>query len=178
MRFRERAHAARLLVQRPARYRGQRPLVLAIPRGAVDDSGRLYLSEDVAALGITDACIAQEKAAPLERLRKRRALYTPARPPIDPAGRLAIVVDDGIATGASVRAARAKRPARLVAAGGVASREAVERLRLEADAVVCVAVPEVFDAVGQFFAEFRPVSDAQVAAILRQRAAPRMPPPP
>jgi putative phosphoribosyl transferase len=217
MRFRDRAHAAQLLAQRLARYRGQRPLVLAIPRGAVpmgkviadaldgeldvvlvhklgapdqpelaigavDDSGRLYLSEDVAALGITDAYIAQEKAAQLERLRKRRALYTPARPPIDPAGRLVIVVDDGIATGASMlaalRAVRAKRPARLVAAAGVASREAVERLQPEADEVVCVAVPEVFYAVGQFFAEFRPVSDAEVAAILRQRAAPPAPPPP
>jgi predicted phosphoribosyltransferase len=207
MLFKDREHAARLLAQRLAGYRGQHPLVLGIPRGAVpmakiiaealdgeldvvlvhklgapgqpelaigsvDEAGHLYLSDDVDALGVSEAYIAREKAAQLETLRKRRAMYTPIRPPIDPAGRLVIVVDNGIATGASMiaalRAVRAQQPAKLVAAAAVASPHAVRQIAAEADEVVCVEVPEVLYSVGQFYEDFSQVSDAEVVAILRQ----------
>jgi predicted phosphoribosyltransferase len=99
-------------------------------------------------------------------------MYTPIRPPIDPAGRLVIVVDNGIATGASMiaalRAVRAQQPAKLVAAAAVASPHAVRQIAAEADEVVCVEVPEVLYSVGQFYEDFSQVSDAEVVAILRQ----------
>jgi len=105
-------------------------------------------------------------------LRSRRALYTPVHPPIDPLGRIVIVVDDGIATGATMvsalRAVRVQNPCKLIAATAVASREALEMIRGLADEVVCLEVPEIFYAVGQFFLEFPQVSDEEVVAFLKQ----------
>lgn len=210
MRFRNREHAAQLLVERLSEYRGKNPLVLGIPRGAVpmakiiaealggdldvvlvhklgapgnpefaigsvDENGQMYLSEYVREMGISERYVEKEKEAQLQILHKRRAQYTPVRPPLDPAGRIVIVVDNGIATGASMiaalRAVRAKQPAKLIAAVAVALPETVERMRAEADEVVCVYAPEHFYAVGQFFADFSPVTDEQAIAILRDSCA-------
>jgi predicted phosphoribosyltransferase len=149
--------------------------------GSVDEAGHLYLSDDVDALGVTEAYIAQEKAAQLETLRKRRAMYTPIRPPVDPSGRLVIVVDNGVATGASMiaalRAVRAHQPAKLIAAAAVASPSAMRQIAAEADEVVCLEVPEMFYAVGQFYEDFSQVSDAEVVALLGQTAPTSAPPP-
>ena len=139
--------------------------------GAVDEFGHLYLADYVHELGVSEAYIAAEKAAQLETLRKRCALYTPIRPPIDPAGRICIVVDNGIATGASMiaalRAVRAQQPTKLIAAAAVAPPHTLERIAAEADETVCVEIPDFFYAVGQFFEDFSQVSDADVVAILR-----------
>jgi predicted phosphoribosyltransferase len=138
--------------------------------GAVDERGQLYLGRHAA--GIPAAYIAAEKAAQLATLHKRRALYTPVHPAIDPTGRIVIVVDNGVATGASLlaalRAVRAKGPARLVAAMAVAPPETLQRIRAEAEEVVCLQAPADFYAVGQFFEDFSEVSDAEVVAILRE----------
>jgi predicted phosphoribosyltransferase len=138
--------------------------------GTVDETGQVYLSPSVGGLGISEAYVAAETAARLETLRTRRALYTPIRPPISPAGRLVIVVDNGIATGASMiaalRAVRAKQPARLIAA--VAPPQALTRMAQEADEVVCLEAPEDFYAVGQWFEDFSQVTDAEVVALLQQ----------
>jgi predicted phosphoribosyltransferase len=143
--------------------------------GSVDETGRVYLNEHVRELGIDDDYIEVEKQAQLETLRKRRAQYTPVRPSLNPAGRIVIVVDNGIATGASMiaalRAVRAKQPAKLIAAVAVAPAETVERIRAEADEVVCLYAPDYFYAVGQFFEDFSQVSDEQAIAILRQSSA-------
>lgn len=207
MRFRNREHAARLLAEKLAVYRGQNPLVLGIPRGAVpmakiiadaldgdldvvlvhklgapgnpelaigsvDEAGHVFLHEQAWDLGVDDAYIEREKQAQLKTLHQRRAQYTPVRPPLDPAGRVVIVVDNGIATGASMiaalRAVRAKKPAKLIAAVAVAPPETAERIRKEADEVVCLDTPELFFAVGNFFEDFSQVSDEQAIAILRQ----------
>jgi predicted phosphoribosyltransferase len=126
-------------------------------------------------LGISESYIAKEKQAQLRTLHKRRAQYTPVRPPLDPAGRVVIVVDNGIATGASMiaalRAVRAKQPAKLIAAVAVAPPQTVQRMRAEADEVVCVYAPEHFYAVGQFFEDFSQVTDEQAIAILRDSCA-------
>lgn len=91
----------------------------------MDETGQLSLSGYVRNLGVPDAYIAPEKAAQLETLHKRRALYTPIRSPIDPAGRVVIAVDNGVAAGSSMlaalRAVRAKQPAKLIAAAALAS---------------------------------------------------------
>lgn len=210
MRFHDREHAARLLAEKLTAYRGQNPLVLGIPRGAVpmakiiadalggdldvvlvhklgalgnpelaigsvDETGRVYLSEQLQDLGIREEYVEKEKQAQLKTLHKRRAHYTPVRPPLDPAGRVAIVVDNGIATGASMiaalRAVRAKQPAKLIAAVAVAPPETVERIRAEADEVVCLYTPDYFHAVGQFFEDFSQVSDEEAITILRRSSA-------
>lgn len=206
MRFRNREHAARLLAEKLGTYRGQDPLILAIPRGAVpmgkiiaealegdldvvlvhklgapdnpelaigsvDESGHLYLGDLVQELGVDDDYINKEKQAQLTTLHKRRAQYTPVRPPLDPSGRIVIVVDNGIATGASMiaalRAVRAKHPQKLIAAVAVAPPETIARMGKEADEVVCLYVPDFFMAVGQFFDDFSQVTDEQAIAILR-----------
>jgi len=139
--------------------------------GAVDESGWTYVADHAAMAGADAGYLAREKAAQLETLRRRRAQYTPARAPVDPRGRIAIVVDDGIATGSSMIAAlhavRAKHPARLVCAVPVAPPETLERIRPYADEVVCLEAPEDFQAVGQFYRDFQQVEDEEVVELLR-----------
>jgi predicted phosphoribosyltransferase len=130
----------------------------------------VHLSEEVELYGIEKSYVDQEVARQLEVLRRRRAAYTPIRPPISPAGRVVIVVDNGIATGwtmiAALRSVRPQKPAKLVAAMAVAPRNVVEKMKREADEVVCLSVPAAFYAVGQFFADFRQVTDEEVKEIL------------
>jgi len=212
--FRDREHAGRLLAERLGDYRGKRPLVLAVPRGAVvmgkviadaldgdldvvlvhklgapgepelaigavDEEGRVYLDETAAELAVGDDYIRHETEAQIRMLRARRALYTPARPPLSPAGRQVIVVDDGIATGASMivalGAVRRRGPAGLAAATAVMPPPTLERIRAAADRVVCLSFPPDFRAVGEFFQDFSQVSDGEVVALLRAGAARRRP---
>jgi predicted phosphoribosyltransferase len=141
--------------------------------GSVDETGHVYLTEH--AFGIEAGYIETEKKQQLEVLRRRRAQYTPFRSPISPSGRIVIVVDNGIATGATMiaalRAVREKKPARLIAAVAVAPPITVGRMSEEADEVVCLMKPVDFYAVGQFFEDFAQVSDEQVVAILQQNGS-------
>jgi putative phosphoribosyl transferase len=139
--------------------------------GAIDEAGNVFLSGY--GLDIDSAYLEAEKQAQLDVLRKRRARYTPSRGPIDPHGRIVIVVDDGIATGstmtAALRAIRRSKPKKLVGAVAVASSTAARAISREADAIVCLDVPAEFYAVGQFFEDFSQVSDEEVTAILQKR---------
>ena len=147
--------------------------------GAVDESGWTYVAGYAASAGADQAYLAREKDAQLALLRRRRAQYTPARAPADPAGRVAIVVDDGIATGASMIAAlhavRAKKPARLVCAVPVAPAESLEQIRPYADELVCLETPEGFMAVGQFYRHFEQVEDDEVVALLARHGRSKSP---
>ena len=138
--------------------------------GAVDETGWIYRAEYAGETGATDRYMQAQAAAELETIRQRRAQYTPERPPLDPAGRVVIVIDDGLATGATMIAAlhamRTKRPARLICAVPVASLEAIEKVRAYADEVVCLETPGFFYAVGQFYRSFPQVDDAEVVAQL------------
>jgi predicted phosphoribosyltransferase len=142
--------------------------------GAVDETGWTYVAPHAALAGADEAYLAAETKRQLELLRKRRALYTPACAPVDPAGRVAIVVDDGIATGASMIAAlhavRARNPARLVCATPVAAAASAEAVRRHADLLVCLQTPVEFLAVGQFYRHFQQVSDEEVVTLLAEHA--------
>ncbi|MFN0038946.1 MAG: phosphoribosyltransferase [Burkholderiales bacterium] len=144
--------------------------------GAVDETGWTYIAAHAGRSGADAAYLEREKQEQLKTLRKRRAQYTPARPPIDPAGRIVIVVDDGLATGASMiaalHAARAKQPQRLICAIPVAAPDSLDRIRPLADEVVCLDAPTEFHAVGQFYRDFSQVADEEVIATLAQRPAP------
>lgn len=210
MPFENRAQAGQMLARRLDKYRGQKPLVLAIPRGAVpmgkivagalngeldvvlvrklrapqnpelaigsiDETGTVYLDPDTRDLW-SEPYLDEEKKAQLETLQRRRQMYEPTGLPIDVAGRIAIVLDDGIATGstmiAALRAVRARHPAKLVAATGVASPETLGLIRREADEVVCVETPAVLYAIGYHFRDFSQVSDEDVVATLREARQP------
>ena len=138
--------------------------------GAIDESGWCYIADHAARAGADDAYLETEKSTQLETLRKRRKQYTPARSPVDPKDRIVIVVDDGLATGASMiaalHAARARQPQRLVCAVPVAAPETLKRVQPLADEVVCLAAPQEFYAVGQFYREFPQVEDEEVIALL------------
>jgi len=205
--FKNREEVARQLADRLAAYRGQHPLVLGVPRGAVpmariiadalggdvdvilvrklrapaqpelaigavDESGSVLKGRyfDV----VSDQQAREEVCTQRELLRTRRELYTRAQKAIDPAGRLVIIVDDGIATGSSmlsaIRSVRRRRPQKIVVAIGVAAPASLANIREEADEVVCLHSPEEFFAVGQFFGDFSEVTDDMVVAALARPA--------
>jgi predicted phosphoribosyltransferase len=209
MPFRDREQAARLLAQELRAYKGQNPLILAIPRGAVpmgkilaealdgeldvvlvrklgapgnpeyaigavSESGEVALRKSPDVEAIPPAYVEEEKKRQLEVLRQRRAICTPERPPVDPRDRVVIVVDDGIATGATLKVAltlvRKRKPRKLIAAVGVAPRSSLAEIRALADEVICLETPPMFFAVGEFFADFRQVDDREVLEILQGAA--------
>lgn len=117
---------------------------------------------------IFEAVAVREQA----ELARRQQVYRGGRPPLDVSGRTVIVVDDGLATGATMRAAvsaiRKHQPARLVAAVPVGAADSVAQLRDLVDQVVCVWMPEHFMAVGQAYKHFDQTSDEEVCRLLNE----------
>ena len=139
--------------------------------GSIDESGWAYIADHAASTGASKEYIESEKQTQMETIRKRRNQYTPIRPPIDPAGRIVIVIDDGLATGATMISAlhglRARKPAKLICAVPVAPPDTLKRVATMADEVICLEAPEYFQAVGQFYRNFSQVEDDEVIDILR-----------
>jgi len=127
--------------------------------------------QTLAATGATRAYVENRARVELQEIVRRRQRYLGGRAALAVAGKVVVVVDDGIATGTTVRAAlralRRRRPARVVLAVPVAPPSVIEALRSEVDDCVCLAQPEFFGAVGRFYADFRQVDDAEVAALLQ-----------
>ena len=116
-------------------------------------------------------------ASELEEIERRRQLYIGDRARAEIAGQVVIVIDDGIATGATTRAAlqaiRNQKPKELVLAVPVAPPDTITKLRGEVDALICLETPELFGAIGYFYRDFRQVSDQEVVAILKRFPAKR-----
>jgi putative phosphoribosyl transferase len=145
--------------------------------GAIASGGVRVLNPRVVdAFGISAAAIERVAAQEQAELERRERAYRGGRPPPRVAGRDVILVDDGLATGSTMRAAaaalRAMHPRRLVVAVPVAAAETCEELRGEVDEVVCAMTPEPFYAVGLWYEDFAQTTDGEVAALLAD-AAPR-----
>jgi predicted phosphoribosyltransferase len=149
------------------------PFQPELAMGAVVDgiAPHVVRNEDVIRLtGVSDAKFAEVRDRELAEIERRRQKYLGGRTRWTPEGRTAIVIDDGIATGATARAAlqatRAGNPARLVLAVPVASPEVISGLRSEADEIVCLEQPEVLWAIGLAYQDFQQVTDDEVVAAL------------
>jgi len=141
--------------------------------GAIASGGvRILNSEVVGVLGIGDAEIERIAEQEGRELERRERIYRGDRPLSEVRGRTVILVDDGIATGATmrvaIRALRQRDPRRIVVAVPVAPADTVERLGAEADEVVCLESPEPFIGVGRWYADFAPTEDADVRDLLRR----------
>lgn len=205
--FRDRAEAARQLAERLEKFKGQDPVILAIPRGgvvigdgiaraiggqldvvvprklgapydpelaigAVMHDGSVFLNEDVIeALGVPEEYIEKEKAAQMKEIERRLILYRGHRE-YRLEGRTVLLVDDGVATGATMLVAaqwvRTQAPKKLVIAVPVGPPETIEKLQAVADEVVVLLAPAAFGAVGEFYRDFSPVTDEEVRSIMRR----------
>nr|WP_311529332.1 phosphoribosyltransferase family protein [uncultured Ralstonia sp.] len=142
--------------------------------GSVEEGGWSYIAPYAGRIGADATYLEQESAEQMDVIRRRRALYTPHRDPYDVQGRVVIVVDDGLATGASMKAAlhaiRQRHPQRLICAVPVAAPDSLEDIRPLADEVVCLYAPQGFRAVGLHYDNFPQVEDAEVRAALGSSA--------
>ena len=139
--------------------------------GALASGGGMVINDSlVQNLGISDEQLQEAIDRETEELNRREQAYRGDRPPVDVEGKTVILVDDGIATGASmlaaVRAIRAAKPAYVVVAVPVGPASACRQLGKEADEVVCATMPPGFEAVGQVFADFHQVTDDEVRELL------------
>lgn len=155
-----------VVLVRKLRYPGSPELAM----GAMSGSGWTYLNPDLSA-AVSAQDLAKEKAYQMEVLHAREMGYFHGREPMNPQGRTVMVVDDGMATGATMLAALQSvwvdRPKKLICAVPVASPHAIDLIKPWCDEVVCLEVTKDFMAVGQFYENFDQVEDAQVLNILQ-----------
>src|SRR5450759_4933037 len=213
MPFFDRTDAGRQLAKALARYKDQRPVVLALPRGGVPVAAEvataldapldlilvrkigvpfqpelamgaivdgvepvIVRNEEVIQLcGVSETDFNAIRDEQLAEIERRRKTYLGDRPHPQIAGRIVIVVDDGIATGATTRAAlraiRMRTPSKLVLAVPVAPTDTLRNLRGEADDIVCLEDYEDFGAIGLFYSDFTQVSDTEVVEMLARHPA-------
>ena len=215
MMFRDRHQAGQVLARALVKYKGDNPVVYALPRGGVEvavdvalaleaplelllvrkiglpwqpelamgaviDGGKpiIFRNEEVLATvkispeAFNDAC-----ARELAEIERRRRRYMGERVALDPGGRVVIVVDDGIATGATMKVAlmalRSRQPKSMILAVPVAARQSLEAFRKEVDAVICLEMPDDLIAIGYYYQDFRQLDDDDVIRLLAQARSQR-----
>ena len=141
--------------------------------GSVAEDGKLFLNQEVVGtLGVGETYIKQERARQMAEIKRRSELFRRVHPKVALKGRIAIVTDDGVATGATTQAAlwavRLEQPEKLIAAIPVGPEDTIRRLAEDVDEMVCLRTPALFGAVGQFYRQFYPVDDEEVLKILRE----------
>lgn len=150
---------------------GQRELAM----GAIASGGMMVLNQDVLrALRVSEQVLNEVIERELRNLERMAIAYREGRPPLEIDGRALILVDDGLATGASMRAAaRAVRPRarEVIVAVPVGAKSTCTDLRSEADRVICAEAPEPLEAVGRFYHNFDPTTDEEVRSLLAQARA-------
>jgi putative phosphoribosyl transferase len=213
--FHDRRDAGTRLAAALERFKEDKPVILALPRGGVPVAFEvaralsaeldLLLVRKIGAPGHQELAIGAvvdgkdpqlvlnheiiahaspppgyieaEQKRQLAEIERRRQLYRGAEPPADIKGRTVIVIDDGIATGATMKAAlrgiRQNEPQRLILAVPVAPPDTLEDLKTECDEIVCLSAPEFFNAVGSHYADFTQTSDEEVMALLAEAKAQR-----
>jgi putative phosphoribosyl transferase len=209
--FKDRRDAGRQLAEQLERFRGERPVVVGIPRGGVpvaaevaralgarldvavvrkigapqnpefaigalaEEGVHVLNAKAVRATRLSEAALHELIEGVERELGERVGRYRGSREPVEIAGRTVLLVDDGLATGRSALAAvislRKRGAARVILAVPVAAATSVEGLRAEADEVVCVEIPADLWAVGVWYEDFSPTSDAEVATLLAENAA-------
>ena len=147
---------------------GERELAM----GSVSEDGRVFLNDEVVqGFGVDNALIQKEKAAQMAEITRRRDLVRGILLKVSLKGRIVIVTDDGVATGATIQAAfwsvRQEGPAKLIGAIPVGSEDTIRRLAGDVDEMFCLRTPPFFSAVGQFYRYFNQVEDDEVLKILR-----------
>ncbi len=162
-----------IVLSRKLRSQDQPELAL----GAVSESGVVYLNHHADGMSVAaDGHLAVEREHQMAEIHRRAAVFRRVRPRAQLAGRSVIVTDDGIATGSTMIAAlktvRAQKPHELIVAVPVAPEDRLEEVRTLCDRVICLAVPDLFWAVGQFYVHFPEVSDERVVEVLREAAGP------
>ena len=210
MSFQDRTDAGRQLARALAGYKGQQPVVLALPRGGVSVAAEVATALDapldvilvrkigvpfqpelamgavvdgdeplvvrneavIRHAGIGEAAFQAVCDSELAEIERRRQRYLGGRERVEVAGRSAIVIDDGIATGATMRAAlratRLRKPKKLILAVPVAATDSLAVMRREADEIVCIEVHADLGAIGYYYSDFRAVPDEAVIALLAQ----------
>jgi putative phosphoribosyl transferase len=143
--------------------------------GAIASGGVRVLNRDVIGwYGISPTAIEATAREELAELERRERLYREQRDPVEVRGKTVLLVDDGLATGSTMKAAvqaiRQRAPGRIVVAVPVGAPHTCSELQALADEVVCARTPEDFAAVGQFYADFEQTSDAEVRELLREAA--------
>jgi putative phosphoribosyl transferase len=143
--------------------------------GAIASGGAFVLNEEIVQhLGISEQIINMAVSEQQRELERREELYRGSRPPPELKDRRTILVDDGLATGASMRAAiralRQSRPASITVAVPVASASTCEQLKHEVDEMICARTPEPFEAVGQWYSDFQQLTDEEVTGLLNRAA--------
>ncbi len=142
--------------------------------GALASDGSAFLDQDmIRSRGVPDEFVQDEIERQRKEIARRMSAYRGARPEPDLRDKTVVLVDDGVATGATVaaslRAIRQRRPKQLILAVPVGAADSISSLQKEADRVVCLYSPEVFWAVGSFYSDFGQTSDEEVIQLLAQQ---------